>query len=122
MLLFSGLGTPCTHQSNTTSHPRPVNLYSTVARHHNGWCSAFRLYIYPTVLHPELTVVVSDVLHVWFSVSSLYNFSNNLFRDYSIAVLLPLMCRGLPLVVAIVSNIWLHSRVFIFLLLSLFRH
>lgn len=122
MCIYVGLGAPSAHQPDTTSHPRSDGIHPAVARHHHGRRSALWLYLHPAILHPELALVLTDVLHVRFPVPSVHYPRNHLLGDDDTALLLPSVRRGLPLVVAIIFNLGLHRCLLVFLLLSLFHH
>ncbi|XP_069749650.1 transmembrane 9 superfamily member 2-like isoform X1 [Narcine bancroftii] len=53
--------------------------------------------------------VPSDVLHVWFPVLGVHHTPHHLFRSHHPALLLPPLCRGLPLVVEVIPDKWLYS-------------
>lgn len=123
MLIISSLsviGTSSTHQSNTPSNSRSINLHSTRAWHHHGRCFTLRLYLHSTLLYSFLDLVQPNVLHVWFPLLGICHFGYHLFGDYHSIVLFPSVCGGLPLVVAIFPYVWLYSCLSFHLLLPLF--
>lgn len=112
-------GTSSAHQPDPAPNSGPIDLHPTDPRHHHGWRPAVRLHLHPAVLHPELALVQPNVLHVRFPVSGVLDSGHHLLRNDHPAVLFPPVCRGLPLVVAIIPDLGLHSGLSIHLLLSL---
>lgn len=117
---LSAIGTSRANQSNSTSNSRPIDLHTADTRYHNGRCPTIWVHFHPIVLHFEFAVVQPNVLHVRFLVSGILDPSDHLLRNNNPSVLLPSLRRRLPLVVAIVFNIWLYSILSVYLLLPLF--
>lgn len=80
------------------------------------------MHLHSTFLHSELVVEQPDVLHVWLLVPRVPYPGHHLLGDDDPSLLFPSMCRGLSLVVAKLLDEWLHRRLPVRLLLSLFRH
>lgn len=119
---LAGIRTSGPNKSDTTSDPRPNNLHPAIARNNNGRSAALRLHLYSTVFHLEFVVVFTNVLYVRVPILSFHYSCNYLLWDDNTSLLFPFMCRGLPLVVALVSHFRFHSRISFLLLLSLFRY
>lgn len=118
----TGIGASSSHQSNSTSNSRSISVHATNSRHHHGRRIAIRLHFHSTFLHFEFDLVQPNVLYVRILVFGILDFGRHMLRDNGALVLFPFVCRRLSLVVAIISYIWLHSRLSIRLLLSLFCH
>lgn len=67
-------------------------------------------------------MVQSNVLYVWFSFLGLCYIGYYLLGNHHFTLLFPSMCRGLSLVVAFFLDFRFYSRLFVHLLLSLFRY
>jgi len=81
-------------ESDPSSGPRSERLYPPGSGNRNGWCPALRLHFYPAIFHPQLSVVQSNLLHVWFPVRRLCDSLHHLLRnDYS-TLLFPPLRRG----------------------------
>lgn len=119
LFTFSGPGASRSNQSDTSSDTRSVNLHTAHSRYRYGWRSTIWLHLHPVILHLELAVVKSVVLHVWIPLPGVPYTNHNLFGDNNLAVLFPFMRRRLSLVVAILPHIWIYGRLFVYLLLSL---
>lgn len=123
MIFFSisltGIGASSSYQPNSTPNSRSISVHTTHTRHHNGRRTAVRLHFYSIVLHFEFDLVQPNVLHVRIPVFSVLDIGHHVLGDNSAVVLFPFMCRRLPLVVAIIPHVRLHSCLFVRLLLSL---
>lgn len=114
------IGASGANKSNSTSNTGSIDLYTTNTRHYNGRCLTIWMHIHSVVFHFEFIVVQPNVLHVWFLIFGILDFSDHLFRNNDPIMLFPSMCRRLSLVVAIIFNIRLYSILFVHLLLPLF--
>lgn len=121
-LYIAVIGASSAYQSNSTSNTRSVNLHATYSRHCYGRRSAVRLHLHTAVLYTKFAVVKSDVLHVWISLSRISHTYHHLLGDNNLALLFPSMRGRLSLVVAIVFDLGLHSRLFVHILLPLLCH
>lgn len=118
--MISGLGTSSSNESNPTIDTGAIYLHPTGARHYNGGCFTIRLHFHTIILHFKFALGIWNVLHVRFPIPSVYNSGHYLRGNHSIAMLFPSMRWRLSLVVAVLSNIRLHSCLLILLLLPLF--
>lgn len=122
ILLISGIGAPCKDQPDPQADTGAVHLHPTHTRNNHGRSVTLRLHLHPIILHPELDMVVADVLHVRVSVSCVYNSRDNLRRDHNTLVLLPSVRRRLPLVVEVVPDVWFYGCLSVLVLLPLLLH
>ena len=81
-------------QSNTPANSRTKYLHATYPRYCDGWCIAFWMYFYPTLLCFEFNLELSDLLHVRIFVPGVCHFDYYLLGDDDFVVLLSSVCRG----------------------------
>merc|ERR1712037_61436 len=80
------------------------------------------LHLHPALLRAEQHLEQPDLLHVWLPLPRLHHPDHHLLRDHHPPLLLPPLCRGLPLVVAQFSHVRLHSLLPGCILHPLFHH
>lgn len=80
------------------------------------------MHLHSTVLHSQLSLVKSDVLHVRFPVPGVRDPGDHMLGDHDPAVLLPPVRGGLPLVVASVPEFGFDGGLPVRVLLPLLRH
>lgn len=72
-VLWKGTWTSSPYEPDSTSNSWAIDLHTTNTRHHNGRCSAIRLHFHSIVLHSQLDLVESNVLHVRIFVLGMYS-------------------------------------------------
>lgn len=87
-------------QPNPPPSAWPKLVHTTDTRHRDGRRFAIWMHFYPAILHFELDLVQSNVLHVRIPLPRLHHLGHHLFGNYSSSLLFPLVRWGLSLVVA----------------------
>lgn len=86
------LGEPRPNKPDPEANPRAECVHPPPAWHHHGWGAALWLHLHPAVLHPQLHLVITDILHVWLPVPGVPHPSGYLLRDHCAPLLFPPLC------------------------------
>lgn len=77
------------NEQDPSSDPGAEHLHAASPWQRDGRRATLRLHIHTALLHPQLDLVLPDLLHVWILVSGVFDPLHHLLRDYHPALLLP---------------------------------